>query len=242
MEGQAIYINSKGEPVLIKDVNNPPAGVPPELANFLKNITKCNISFDEDKYNREKKAADDKYKKDVKAAEDQVKASKEYKDLEKEVANKKADINAQNSNIANLDAQYANKKHDKNYVDQKGTYENAIIGDNNVIRTDEAKMAKMIRDAIAKVKKDDVKIEFNCKSSDACVKASKCPLRNLSLHKGTQKIKGGYKDTTTIRKVKVDKDKLNALNTDSIYFCPCNDTDDEEDIYELTEGKFKKLE
>jgi len=240
MEGQAIYINSKGEPVLIKDVNNPPAGVPPELTNFLKNITKCNISFDEDKYNREKKAADAKYKKDVKAAEDQVKASKEYKALETEVANKTADINTQKNNIANLDAQYANKKHDKNYVDQKGIYDNAIIGDKNVIRADEAKMAKMIRDAIAKVKKDDVKVDFTCKSGDACVAASKCPLRNLFLRKGSQIIKGAPKDTTTIRIVK-DKDKLKALNTDSIYFCPCNDTDGEEDIYELTEGKFEKL-
>jgi len=240
MEGQAVYITSKGDPIIIKDVNNPPAGVPPELCNFLKNITLCDIFFDKDKYDKEKKAADDKYDRDVAAAEKTVKASKEYKALETEVAKKTADIATQKANIANLDAQYtnANKKHDKNYVDTMGTYNNAIQGDNNVIAADRAKMTAMINAAKNGVKKEEVNIEFTCKNSKACVKASKCPLRNLKMRKGTQKINGAYKDTTTIKKTNADNKKL---DNDSLYFCPCDDAD-EEGTFEIVGGVAKKLE
>jgi hypothetical protein len=242
MEGQAIYIDGKGEPVVIKDVNNPPAGVPQELTNFLKNIIKCDISFDEVKYKKEKAAADAKYAKDVTAAENAEKATKEYTDQQKIVTDKTADKVTQNNNITNLNAAYANKKHDLTYRTDLKKYNDAIGDDNHEIGIAEGKMAAMLKKAAAGVKKDEVKIEFTCKPSDACAAASKCPLRNLSLHKGTQKVKGAYKDTTTIRNAKVDKDKLKELNTDSIYFCPCADTDGEEDVHELVGGVFKKVE
>ena len=237
---EAIYISSKGEPIFINDLNAPPAGVPSELVNFLKTIKKCTISFDKDKYDREKKAAHEKYIKEADTAEKQVKASKAYKDLEKAVSDSTTDIAAQNNNITTLNA--SNPKHDKAYVDKLSDYNDKIEKDKNTIRADQFKMNKMISDAIAKVKEDEVKIEFKCEKSKACSGDPKCPLRNLFLRTGDQLINKKIITIPTIRNKKVDRDTFNKFNNNSIYFCPCEGTEEDEIIYELVDGEFKKVE